>query len=207
MLVHVKLSSMKKPNQLQLNMIGIGFIFGILWLVLIRFIFLPNSPHYHANFAVYINEQQEQFDSDLFYEEVQACSADEVGPRTRTHMHRPDSNVIHVHDEGVTWGNFFENLGVSLGNDFIKTSEGIFIDGEAGEFSLVLNGNSTKNIANKIIRSEDTLLIDFGDEQNIDSKFAGITHSANEFNSAADPSACKGANDSVTSRFKRAIWQ
>ncbi len=139
-----------------------GLLVGALLVVLARFVLLPDPTHYHANVGVFINGQQELFESTLYYEKVHACSADEVGPRTRAHLHQPDFDVIHVHEEGVTWGHWFANLGWSLGNDFIRTDTEILEDNDEFDFVFILNGQKTHNIANQVISSEDRLLVGYG---------------------------------------------
>src|SRR5687767_1251717 len=104
------------------------FLVGMLWLLAIRFVLIAKiETHYHANFAVYVNGQREEFDNFSFYEEVQACGGDEINnPRTRVHMHDKVNHVVHVHDNAATWGHFFANLGYGLGSNYLKTGDGIF---------------------------------------------------------------------------------
>src|SRR5450432_3603881 len=85
----------------------IGIIVGVLALLVVRyFTYNPPRVHYHANFAVYINGQQEQFKDNFYYEsEASACTATgNITPPDRAHMHDHINNVVHVHDHAVTWG-------------------------------------------------------------------------------------------------------
>jgi hypothetical protein len=85
--------------------------------------------HYHANFAVYINGQQEQFKGMKYYEETaaQTCTLEKIDdPAERAHMHDNVNNVVHVEDHLVTWGNFFQNLGWGLGDDYLKTADNVY---------------------------------------------------------------------------------
>ncbi len=174
-----------------------------------RGLFLENNiTHYHANFALYINEQQEKFERPLFYEEVQSCSDEnENNPRTRTHMHGNENHVAHVHDNGVTWGHFFANLGYGLTNNSITTDKGTFVDGENGkQLTFFLNRQPVESIANTVIQSEDVLLIDYGTEKNIDTKFSRITQNAGEYNIKPDPASCSGSDDlSAQDKFLKII--
>jgi hypothetical protein len=93
--------------------------------VLRLFTLTPHTTHYHANFALYINGQRDEFKSFTFYEEVQSCAGhDTNNPKIRVHLHDQKNDVVHVHDAAVTWGHFFANLGYSLGDTFIKTDAG-----------------------------------------------------------------------------------
>ena len=184
-----------------------GLIAGALLLVAFRLVLLPDAVHYHADFAVYVNGQQEKFESDLYYEEVQSCSGS-ISPLSRTHLHQPDSTIVHVHDANVTWGHFFANLGWSLSNDVLQTDTELLTTTDSSKLRFILNGNSTRNIANKNIESEDRLLISYGAiDVDLSEQYDSITTQAEEFNGTADPAACKGSDNGFTSRLKRALWQ
>jgi hypothetical protein len=170
-----------------------GFIMGVLWLVAMRFFtFEDKRVHYHGNMALYINGQQDKFESSTFYEETQSCSADEIGPRQRVHLHDQKPEVVHVHDEGSTWGHIFANLGYGLNNKSVQTDDGVFIDGQDGnELTFILNGQKVEGVANEVIRSEDVLLISYGkdDSETLQYRFAQIEKNAEEYNKTNDPSA------------------
>lgn len=187
----------------------IGFIMGILWFVVVRVaLFNPEGTHYHANFALYINGEQDPFDSFTFFEEVQQCSADEISPRSRVHMHDDVSSVIHIHDEGVTWAHFFANLNYGLGNDYVKTDAGIFEDNQDAELTFILNGTVTPLLSNTIIGDEDVLLISYGDEsqETLMERFSAIPDTAAAYNEQPDPSACSGTDSySLTDRIKSVL--
>lgn len=174
-----------------------GFILGALWFVAFRFLsYQDRRIHYHGNFAVYINGQREAFKSSTFYEETQACSADEIGPKSRVHLHDQNSHVVHVHDEGATWSHLFANLGYGLNGKSIQTDEGVFVaDVNGNELTFVLNGQKVANPSNEVIRSEDVLLINYGkdSEQVLQQRYDQITKDAAEYNTKSDPSACAGS--------------
>ncbi len=189
----------------------ISFLAGILWFVMVRFVmYKSNDVHYHANFAVYIDGQREAFDNFTFYEEVASCGADELNnPKARGHMHDSINHVVHVHDNAVTWGHFFANLGYTLGNDILKTDKGRFVSGEdAKELKFILNDTEVSSIANQTIRSEDVLLIDYGIStgEELKQRYDTITRDAAEYNRRADPSACTGSQaPTFADRFEHAL--
>lgn len=191
--------------------VTIGFLVGALWLVAIRFLTYKNDAvHYHANFALYINGQRDPFDSFTFYEEVQSCGSDEVNnPRTRTHLHDNINSVAHVHDAASTWGHLFANLSYTLGDDVLKTDDGVFVDGEEdNKLQFILNGKEVDGVANRTIRSEDALLINYGrdDQKTLDERYNQITKDANEYNKRNDPSSCTGTKPtSFGKRLKESI--
>lgn len=187
-----------------------GFFIGVLWLIGVRyFTYSDDRVHYHANFALYINGEKDEFNSATFYEETQSCSADEIGPKSRVHMHDQESDVVHVHDDGATWGHLFANLGYSLGNTNIQTDSGVYVDKESDkELTFILNGKKVSAIANETIDSEDVLLINYGKESKDDlqERYESVSKNAAEYNQKSDPSACAGSKPlTFTDRLKEAI--
>lgn len=201
---------MKQVRKKLLLTLAVGFAAGVLWLAAIRFFtYKSDSVHHHANFALFVNGQQDKFDNFTFYEEVQSCGSDEVNnPRTRVHLHDNNPGVVHVHDAGATWGHLFANLGYTLGDTLIKTDKGSYVDGQGGELKFILNGQEMMGIANAVIRSEDVLLINYGQENQaaLDSRFDAITRDAADYNKRNDPSGCTGTK-SITfiERLKKAF--
>ena len=202
---------MKINKRLALGVLA-GFVLGTLWLVAIRFVTYKNdATHYHANFALYINGQRDEFKNFTFYEEVQSCGSDEKNnPKTRVHMHDNINHVVHVHEPGVTWGHFFANLGYALDNTVIKTDDGVFVDGASGStLTFMLNGKPVAKIANEVIRSEDVLLINYGKDDSagaLKSRYEAIKKDAADYNKRNDPSSCSGAKELTTAeRIKKAI--
>jgi hypothetical protein len=188
----------------------IGLILGALVVFGLRFSLIKNDHvHYHANFALYINGERDEFKAFTFYEEVAACEADHANnPKARTHMHDQVNNIAHVHDNGATWGNFFENLGYTLGDNLIKTDQGVFIDGAEGKkLTFIVNGQKVPTLANRVIQSEDAVLISYGndDETVLQIQQMSVTKNAHEFNLKADPAACSGQKFDVKSRLQKAF--
>jgi hypothetical protein len=201
---------MKVDKRLTLALLA-GFLLGTFWLVAVRFAtYKSDNVHYHANFALYINGQREEFKSFTFYEEVASCGSDEKNnPKTRVHMHDNVNHVVHVHENGVAWGHFFANLDYTLGDNLVKTDGGTYQDGQDGnELTFILNGQEVGGIANRHISSEDTLLINYGKDSSdtMRQRYDGITKDASKFNTQNDPSSCSGSKElTFTERLKEAI--
>lgn len=174
-----------------------GFLLGVFWFIALRFVtFEDKRVHYHGNFALYINGVRDDFKSPTYYEETQSCTADEIGPKQRVHLHDQKPHVVHVHDEGSTWGHLFANLGYGLNNKSVQTDDGVFVDGDKEKsLTFILNGKKAQAIANEVIRSEDVLLISYGDEDDsiLNSRFNQIMADADEYNRTNDPSSCSGS--------------
>lgn len=192
---------MKLNKKITLGVLS-GFVIGCLFLVAIRFVsYKDDTVHHHANFELYVDGKRDEFKSFTFYEEVQACSSDAVNnPKIRVHMHNQENSVVHVHAPAVTWGHFFANLGYTLGGKVIKTDSGVYVDGENGKkLTFVLNGKDVTDISNKVIDSEDALLINYGDENSeaLKVRYDSIDKSADEYNQRDDPSGCKGGSNAT----------
>ncbi len=189
---------------------GIGLLVGIVVILAIRFVtYSPHHTHYHANVAVYINGQREQFKDPTYYEDVAACTAYEnITPPERAHLHGNVNDVVHVHDDAVTWGQFFENIGWYLGDDFIKTRDQLYVAQGSEKLHIILNGQDYTGltpVSNMVIGDQDKLLVSFGDvsKSTLKTEFSGIQNGAKKANETQDPASCSGhQNASVSERFK-----
>lgn len=178
----------------------VAFLLGAVSFIAFRMAtYKSDEVHYHANFAMYVNGKRETFDGFAYYEEVQACvdhNAD--NPKSRVHMHDRNNGLIHVHGAGMTWGYFFNNLGFTIGNTVLATEEGTFIDGQDGkQLTFILNGEKVSSIAGKIIKSEDKLLISYGDEdqKSLFERAKTLPSDAHKANTEHDPSTCSGGHN------------
>jgi hypothetical protein len=183
-----------------------GLLLGALVLLGVRFFtYSPEHTHYHANFAVYVNGQREEFKADRYYQEVNICTADSgiTMPQQRTHMHENINSVIHVHDHAVTWGDFFANIGWTISDDLLETDTGtLYRTDEINKLNIMLNGQDYTglgSIADRVIKDEDRLLISFGniDQPTLKQEFASVPKTAHHYDISKDPSSCS-AGEAVT---------
>jgi hypothetical protein len=189
----------------------VGAVVGIIGFVGVRMATLKTDQvHYHANFALYVNGVRDEFKSPLFYEEVQSCTMDSANdPKVRAHMHDQNNHVVHVHAKVVTWGDFFANIGYTLGNTMLKTEQGGFVSGQDGNaLSFMLNGQKIDAIANRVIGDRDRLLVSYGheDQTALQKQFASVESDALEHDQGSDPATCKGSEPlSFTTRLKKVL--
>lgn len=192
-----------RENRVSRGSLSIGLVcllLGGLVVATLHFLtFKDTNVHYHANFALYVNGQRDEFRNFSFYEEVQACSADDKSdPKARVHMHDQNNGLIHVHASGVTWEQFFANLGYTLGDNVLTTGNGVHVDGQDGnKLSFILNGRGETFIANRVIRSEDRLLINYGQdsEQTLQQRYSHVPADAHKANTEHDPATCSGSQE------------
>jgi len=191
----------------QYVLVAAGLLLGALIVLAIRFATYsnPNHTHYHANFAVYINGQRQTFASPTYYQEVTACTVSgTIQPEQRAHMHDNINSLVHVHDDGVTWGQFFENLGWYVGPDFIQTRDGTMYKADGiNKLHVILNGDDYTGLApitNQVIGDDDRLLLSFGDASNTDlqKQYKSVPSTAHHYDITKDPASCAGQMEKVT---------
>lgn len=158
--------------------------------------FIP--PHFHANFAVYIDGTRVDFSADRFMEDVAGCSLTwEMYPEDRVHLHENNPDTIHIHDIWVSWGHFFSNIWIVFDSQFLSAGDGqVFEETQDKEITYILNGEKVRNPFNDPIRSEDRLLVSYGAESRaeIDKQYESISTNAGDFNGKYDPGSCGGTN-------------
>lgn len=180
--------------------IGAAIILGI------RFVtYKPDDVHYHANFALYINGQHEMFQGAQYYTEVAMCTeSTAMTPVGRAHMHNNVNNVVHVEDHAVTWGQFFTNIGWTLGPNFIQTPDNtMYVENGNQKLNIILNGQDYTDLgsmANNVIKDQDKLLISYGDESEavLMQQYKAIPSTAHHYDVTKDPASCSGGHSTVT---------
>jgi len=186
-------------------LLGAAVVLGIRF-----FTYKPEAVHYHANFAVYINSKREEFKSKQYYTETEMCTAEkEAIPSERAHMHDNVNNVVHVEDEATTWGQFFTNLGWTLGPDFLQSPDGtLYVANGDKKLHIMLNGKDYTglgSLANTVIQDEDKLLASFGDVSNavLKQQYKAIPSTARHYDVTPDPESCSGHDEAtIKERFK-----
>jgi len=174
--------------------------FFLAWYIYSWSLFLP--PHYHANFAVYIENKQVDFSSDEYMEDIAACSLTwEIAPKDRAHLHENNPDTIHIHADWVAWGHFFANIWYVMEETFIKTDSGeIIMQDSDNTIYYLLNGKEIKTPHNRRINSKDRLLVAYWkyDEVELRKLYNTVSSNAGEYNSKYDPWSCWGTNENGT---------
>lgn len=189
----------------------VGFLVGVALILGIRVTAYqpPKHTHYHANFAVYINGQREQFSGLNYYEETAAASCStsaaaepENTPMSRVHMHGNVNDVVHVEDSRVTWGNFFTVLGWNVGGSYVANRDTVYQNSDQSTATFLLNGKKVDNINNLIIGDQDKLLINYGNQtpDEINQEYSTIKNNALKADESKDPASCGSHEGSVTLR-------
>ncbi len=172
-----------------------GVVIGVLVFGLLRFaLYKPDTVHYHANFALYINSARDQFTDPSFYEEESACSDSMIGPKHRAHMHDNTSDVVHVHDRAVTWGAFLANIGYAVSDKYLQARTKLYQADATNKIHFILNGKDVSDVTDTVIGDQDRLLISYGSEsaKALQAQFDSVAKTAAKVDSEKDPAACSG---------------
>ena len=135
----------------------------------------------------------------MLYEEVEMCTEDNtIKPSESAHMHDMVSDVVHVEDQAVTWGQFFQNIGYGIGEDYIALPQKIYQENDQDKITFILNGNKTFDITNRVIGDKDRLIVDFGSTSKTDpqKEYDQDPATAGKYDTTQDPKSCSGHDQS-----------
>jgi len=112
------------------------------------------STHEHADFQVYVNGRQLDFDKPEFF-----------GMHPLVHLHEGTNNVhvAHKHADGITYGMFFRTIGIEL-NGCLSVNDKEFCDLNGRTVKYYLNGKIVPNLKHVEINDLDKVLISYGSE-------------------------------------------
>jgi hypothetical protein len=180
--------------------LGSAIVLGIRFLT-----YKPDSVHYHANFALYINGHREEFQGPQYYADVEMCTlSTQMTPTERAHMHDNVNNVVHVEDHAVTWGQFFANLGWYMGPTFIASPDGtIYAENGNNKLNIKINGQDYTDlggVSNTAIKDQDKLLVSYGNESQttLAQQYSAIPSTAHHYDVTKDPKSCSGHSSPTT---------
>lgn len=183
----------------------IGLLLGALVILGVRFVnYSPEEGvHYHANFSMYLNGQREEFKDIFYYIGEENCSADtehKMNPYERGHLHDNVNDVVHIEDEAVTWGQFFQNIGWVVDDKLIRTLDQVLMADSQNKISFILNGQKVDSVTKLVIGDKDRLLVDFGptDAATLQKEFDSIASTAEKYNGSKDSGSCGGASKEKT---------
>lgn len=203
----MKTIELRKINKATIGIVGI--LIGVLVVLSIRFVTYaaPEETHYHANFAVYIDGEREPFSNPLLYEELSSCevvTVEMMTPGERAHLHDEVNDVVHVEDEAVTWGNFFQNIGWNVNSRYVDNSSKVLVSDDTKKVVFMLNGEEINDPTSRVIDSKDRLLVSYGtsSKEELQKQYESIDTTAEKYNTTKDPASC-GAGHSENSFEER----
>ncbi len=156
----------------------VALILGALFSLLYTRSLIASLPegdfHEHADFALFIDGEKFDFARTEFMSN-KPCTIDEARGFIQTahahgidledgvHLHDLDGDVIHMHQPGITYHDFFERLKMGFEDSFFIDHEGNKIqNNETHSFRFFVNNKEEPSLMNKDIRDLDRTLITYG---------------------------------------------
>ena len=119
----------------------------------------PAEFHEHANFAVFLNDVQFNFNQSKYM----TNESTEVGKRQFVHMHDMNGGIIHLHAPGITLGRFFDSLGMQLNSTCLTLDNGSsYCTSENSSLKMYVNGAQANEFDALQLHDLDKVLISYG---------------------------------------------
>lgn len=173
------------------------------------------ETHYHANFAVFIDDKKLDFGHEK-YMHVKPCTGEinqEKHFGDRVHLHDKVGDVAHIHDTGVVWGELMMYLGVEVNQEFVMFENNKYPISKGKELVYYINGQRTGDFRISEIRNNDTLLIVLGDQLsngNEDNRYVDyvkrLSNRSEEINNSSSLEAGGGAIETSFWRRVARVW-
>jgi len=105
---------------------------------------------YKARFSIFINNFKLTFNDQKYFNQLPGAF-----------ITNQDPNLIYVKKLGITWGDFFNSLGLKLTSDCLLSDNGdLFCTGGKGTLKFFLNGDRTDgSVLDREIDQNDELVI------------------------------------------------
>jgi hypothetical protein len=117
------------------------------------------AVHEHADFAIFINGEQMDFNDARFVSGADHQHAHDV------HIHEPRHTVVHKHKLKVTWGYFFETIGMEMTDTSFTDADGNTYENDGtNTLKFFVNGVQVDSLMNEQIHDLDRVLISYGPE-------------------------------------------
>jgi protein-disulfide isomerase len=115
--------------------------------------------HIHVNFKVYVEGKP----IDFTLAKYESTQTNPLNPFV--HLHDGNGDIIHFHKQGVTMGDFFKSLGMSLSSTCFSPSIGLQYCGNSdGTLKMFVNGKANTQFDAYVPQDLDRILISFGSE-------------------------------------------
>lgn len=130
-----------------------------------------NSQHIHADFAIYINGTELNFnDNKYFVGELHG---------KYSHLHAPHATLLHVHATRVSIGIFMNSIKQPFNNTCITDQAGEdFCNDNENTIKFYVNGEPNYEFDKYIVKDKDKILISYGNESDLKEQLASITNLA-----------------------------
>ncbi len=125
------------------------------------FTYYEDEVHVHADFLIYINDQQ----IDLTDAKYQSSTSQIL--HKNVHLHDGEDNVVHRHAEGITFTEFLGSLGFTFTNECLIDPTGMsFCSDTNNVLTLYVNKIPKTILTEYIPQEEDRILLYYGTRDN-----------------------------------------
>ena len=118
---------------------------------------LLGSAHIHADFKVYIEGEEIDFNQEKYF--VKSAFV-HVEPELNSEK---TGKILHIHAKGIPLWLFFESLGMKFDSDCFKMDNKQFCNNENNRLRLFVNGMENYEFENYVPKNLDKILIIYGD--------------------------------------------
>lgn len=120
---------------------------------------LRQAVHWHADFALYINGEQFDFNTPDF------VSTEDEELNENVHIHEPRYTVVHAHREQSTWNEFFTSLGMKVTDTCVTLKDGTeYCEDGQNHLDFLVNDVPVDGIRDLDISDLQRVLIWYGPE-------------------------------------------
>lgn len=133
--------------------------------------------HVHSDFAVYINGEKFNFTQSKYMTSTNVCHA--ANQEKHLHMHDMNGDVVHSHEDGQHWSQFFDTIGFEMTDTSITTDDGKeYKNDGTKKWHFVVNGQEVTTIADRAFVDLDRVLFSYGDikSQLLKTEMASVTN-------------------------------
>ncbi len=118
--------------------------------------------HVHADFAVYTNGERFNFTQEKYMTSTNVCHA--AFQEKHLHMHDMNGDVVHSHEAGQKWSQFFDTIGFKFTDTSLTTDAGtVFKNDGSKKWHFFVNDQEVNTIADREFVDLDRVLITYGD--------------------------------------------
>lgn len=135
--------------------------------------------HVHADFAVYINGERFNFAQEKYMTSTNVCHA--AFQEKHLHMHDMNGDVVHSHEAGQHWSQFFDTIGFKLTDSSLTTDTGTVFKNEGNKkWHFFVNDQEVSTIADREFADLDRVLLSYGEASpaQLQTQRDAVTHKA-----------------------------
>ncbi len=117
---------------------------------------LLGAVHIHSDFKVFIDGQS------LNFSQTKYMSTNLTKLSNFVHLHDGDGDIIHAHISGVTLGEFFRSVKMSLNSTCFSTENQTFCNNGQKQLKMYVNGAENNEFASYVLNDLDRVLVTYG---------------------------------------------